>query len=234
MSTEDLELEDVGIRKQVPANYGYYRQPNGWITAEVMTPFEMMKYREEGWEPLPQYGRFDMCNAYTADHPLETLFMFGGAKELPVDQIVEAGFHIEPLVIPGCKQPITQNHKGHKRTCWVGKQSVHFPQLKTVPPSWKCNFCERVSPTQKARDQHEGVIHKEEKGDIRTGQVLAEALLRGFAGQTVTSQQEAPPAAPVGKGPYACSSCSQRFTSLARLKAHVKEHEGVRAEAVAV
>jgi hypothetical protein len=46
---------------------------------------------------LEAYGAFDMA-AYTVNHPFEGLFMFGGAKEMSVDQVLETGLYI------GCRR----------------------------------------------------------------------------------------------------------------------------------
>ena len=187
MTTEVLEEDpaDAPIKRVKPV-YGYYRQPNGWITVSVTSPMEKLAYLEEGWQLLP-YGVFDMTTGYTADHPFELLFINGGAKELPVDQVIAMGFHYKPPKIPRCRMAIDQRHKKHKPSCFPFVP-VQFPQLEGVDArEWLCNFdtCGRSVagdgfPTNAAKNQHESVMHREEKNNIRTGQVLAESLLRGF------------------------------------------------------
>ena len=66
----------------IKPTYGYYRQPNGWITVSPVTQLEEVAYIRDGWQSLPRYGRVEMTTEYMADHPLEPLFMAGGAKEL--------------------------------------------------------------------------------------------------------------------------------------------------------
>lgn len=172
--------------------YGYYRQPNGWVKQAVMTELEELKYRREGWEPLPQYGRFDMSTEYAAGHPLELLFINGGAYELSEEQIRQQGLYMNPPLIPSCRLPLTQNHKRHTPACWVGAKPVNFPQvagMKSLGP-FPCRFCGVEKPTVEARNQHEAVVHKEEKGDIRTGETLADGLVKGLAGQGSQSDGE--------------------------------------------
>ena len=166
----------------VRPNYGYYRQPNGWIKPAVITSLEELKYRREGWVPLPQYGRFDMGTGYTADHPLELLLMNGGARELCEDQIRQQGLYMNPPLLPTCRQAITQNHKKHSPSCWINAKPAYFPQVENMTDlgPFDCRFCDRKLPTTQARDQHESVMHKEEKASIRTGESLAGALNKGL------------------------------------------------------
>ena len=132
--------------------------------------------------PLPQYGKFDMGTGYAADHPLELLFINGGAKELCEEQIRQQGLYMSPPLIPLCKQPLTQYHRRHAPSCWAGATPVVFPQLAgmTGLGPFECRFCGVAKATVEARDQHEGVMHKEEKSDIRTGETLADGLIKGL------------------------------------------------------
>ena len=215
-------------RMRVPRpTYGYYRQPNGWITVAAVTDLEELKYRREGWEPLPQYGRFQMAHEYAADHPLEALFMQGGAHELPIDQVIESGFHLNPPVVPSCRQLLTQNHARHDAACMRGARPVDFPQLEGWDgESFQCRFCDRPPfPTEKARGQHEGVMHKDEKSDIRTGQTLADALIQGFGGrvpQAMAVEEETEEA----EHPFWCAVHGIGFDEVAGLTGHVKDHHG--------
>ena len=216
----DTEVELARGRRVRPL-HGYYRQPDGWITASIVTELEELAYRRGGWEPLPQYGRFDLSSIYTANHPLEALFIKGGAKELPVDQVIKMAFHINVPVIPGCRQVITQFHKMHGPECWVGQQVVVFPQLEGQnPPTFPCGSCTRVSPTKEAHDQHEQVAHKEERNSIRTGTVLADAIVQGLKGQSL--QAPAAPAPARATLPYICGGCGEGFRRIADLKKHAQ------------
>lgn len=214
------EARQAGVLTRVQPTWGYYRQPNGWITCSPITDIEELNYRREGWEPLPQYGKVEMTSEYTADHPLEVLFMFGGVKELSVEQVIESGFWMKPPTVPSCGVPINQNHKRHRATCWVGATTLEFRQVPPeTPRQFNCRFCSRPHPTEKARDQHESVMHTKEQGDIRTGSVLAEALIKGL------NKSEAPPVqasvSPTGM-PYLCGFCPEGFRSPVALGKHVK------------
>ena len=168
--------------ERVAATYGYYRQPNGWITIAVVTELEELKYRREGWTPLPQYGRFDMSTVYAANHPLELLLMRGGAKELSIEQIVESGFHLNPPLVPTCGRAFTQFHRAHSPECMADAKPAQFPQMAGMEvESFQCRFCDRSPfPTDRSRSQHEAVMHREEKNSIRTGSVLADSLVEGM------------------------------------------------------
>src|SRR3990167_8933770 len=179
----DDDFQGIATESPVKLTWGYYRQPNGWVKPAAATDLEQLQYIREGWEPLTRYGRLEMMTRYSANHPLEALFAAGGAKELPIDQIIEQGLYISPPLIPNCRQSLNQYHKGHTAACWAGAKPVHFPQLDGVDVAgpFPCSICGNEKPTIKARDQHELVAHKDEKGDIRTGQVLADAMLKGLA-----------------------------------------------------
>jgi len=178
---EEAKAAGGGIR--IRPSYGYYRQPNGWITVSPASDLDELHYTRRGWTRLSRYGRIEMSAEYAADHPLEALLMLGGAKELSREQIIESGLHLNPPLIPSCKTPLSQAHPRHTHGCMDGAKPAHFPQInKTDLIPYPCTFCERVLPTKEALDQHESVAHKEEKGEIRGGQAIADALIRGFGG----------------------------------------------------
>lgn len=209
---EELRFADVGLpastylpQARIQPLYGYYRQPNGWITVAITTQIEEVKYRAEGWEPLVQYGRFDMSNKYTVDNPLEWLFQQGGAKELDEEQIRQQGLYLRPKrmprygwpLIPTCRQPITQYHKNHHTDCWRGAKPVEFPQLEHMDGlgPFPCSYCDRQNlPTPQARDQHMSVAHKKELDNIEMGKALAEALVGGLqrSGVSVAAKEASP------------------------------------------
>lgn len=173
---EIAEEASSALGQKIKPTFGYYRQPNKWITVSPVTRLERVAYIEQGWEHLGAYGAFDMT-PYVANHPLEGLFMFGGAKELPVDQIQQMGFHITPPMVPVCKQHITQFHRSHSAACWRGAKPVEFPQLAGMTlEKYPCEFCERTLPTAPARKQHQQVAHKEELSNIQSGRSLADAI----------------------------------------------------------
>lgn len=185
------QIGTTGIPETVRPSWGYYRQPNGWLTGSPATEIEELKYRREGWEPLLQYGRFMMDNDYMADHPFEPLFIRGGAHEFSLEQIVQSGFHLKPPVVPTCGRPLHQYHPIHRATCWVGAKPVVFPQLDGKQfEDFSCRFCGEAKATKQVRDQHEAVAHKKEQGEVRTGEALAAALLKGLQGVSVPPAQE--------------------------------------------
>ena len=168
-----------GLSRRIQPTFGYYRQPNGWITISPVTRLEQLKYTEEGWEYLEAYGAFDVT-AYTVNHPFESLFMFGGAKEMSVDQVIQTGLYFDPPLVPQCKQHLTQYHRSHSVACWRGAKKVEFPQLADVPKDmigpFVCDFCKRKMPTREALDQHQGVAHSKPLGNIQMGRSLGTSL----------------------------------------------------------
>ncbi len=163
--------------------FSYYRKADGFLTVDVVSEMEELHYRREGWEPLAGYGRFDMTTEYMANHPFEALFMNGGASEMPAAQVIEYGFHINPPEVPGCGKLIDQNHPRHKPACWSLRYQVSFPQIEGLgAKAWPCDYCAGVRPTKAALDNHMEAMHREERGDIRTSQSLAAAIVSGLNG----------------------------------------------------
>lgn len=215
--TATEEAAALGQFQQGPATFGYYRQPDGWITASPAGELDELKYSREGWELLP-YGRVEMASGYAASNPLEGLFLRGGAKELCREQIINSALHLTPPLLPSCGQVLNQHHKRHHGPCWVGAEPVSFPQLEDVPDGLACRFCPRPPfPTEEARDQHEGVMHNDEKSDIRTGKILAESLVEGLKGGGAINIPTSP------AKPYVCGLCTAGFNSHVVLAKHVKD-----------
>jgi hypothetical protein len=66
-------------------------------------------------------------------------------------------------------------------------------------------------------------MHKEEKGEIRSGQAVADSLVAGLKGAGVFGQPAAPS---VGTdSPYLCGKCGLGFDNLTVFGKHVKRHE---------
>ncbi len=230
MTTGLQDPETMGVAKQRVSTYGYYRQPDGWITLSAATALEELARRKQGWEPLTTYGRPEVSTAYAVHHPLEQLFMLGGVKELCREQIIEMGLHLNPPLVPSCRQVLSQYHKGHNEACWVGAEPVIFPQItKEDMQSFQCHFCDRDPfPTDKARAQHEEVMHKEQKGEIRTGEALAGAMVDGLGAKAPSTEQDAGKPLPGVQHPYACGFCGEGYDKPALFLKHVKAHkEGV-------
>ena len=177
--SEIAEAASAALGQRIQPTYGYYRKRDGTIGLATITRLERLAYIERGWTHLSQYGAFDMA-PYVASHPFEALFMFGGAKEMPVEQVIQMGFHLNPPLVPTCKQHITQYHRRHTPECWRGAPLAEFPQLAGLSATklqpYPCEFCTRVLPTPEGRRQHQQVAHKDELGHLQAGRSLAGAL----------------------------------------------------------
>ena len=171
---------DVFNSEKLTPTWGYYRQPDGWITVSPATDLEMIQYRKLGWTPLTQYGRVEAGTLYFIENRFEKLLITGGAKEFCLAQIIQTGMAFDPPLLPVCRHPLDQYHKAHNVECWRGAQPVSFPQLEGVeiPGPFPCRFCQNPKPTEEARNQHEGVAHKTEKGYIQSGEALAVAIVK--------------------------------------------------------
>lgn len=190
MTTDVREEVEEEVAQRAPTGgrtrpiFGYYRKVDGDITVDVTSPMERLAYLEEGWQFLSAYGTFDATTEYAANHPFEALFMFGGAKEMSVKQVVENGFHVWAPDIPSCGKALDQNHKRHSSAC-MPRVKVKFPQLVgTDAKAWECTFCEQVRATKAGIDNHMTVVHREERGELRGGEAIAAALIKGLGGKT--------------------------------------------------
>ena len=178
------------------SGHAYYRLPDGSISSGGAGDVEMVWLRRGGWERLDAYGIFFMDGIYMANHPYEPILMRGGEKEFSPHQIITEGMWQNPPLVPGCNQVISDAHKRHTSACMRTAWAPTWPQVDpSTPRAFPFNFCERALPTVQARDQHESVAHKEEKGQIRSGEHLANAMLRGF-GQQSSPESPAPHIAP--------------------------------------
>lgn len=189
------------LSRRIQPTFGYYRQPNGWITISPNTRLERLKYTEQGWTYLEAYGAFDMT-AYTANHQHEGLFMFGGAKEMAVEEIIARGYYFDPPKVPTCRQHLTQYHRSHTQVCWRGAVPVDFPQLANVPKEligpFPCDFCSRKMPTRQALAQHQSVAHKEQLSNVQMGRSVGNALATALdKGRVPTTTVTAPASVPV-------------------------------------
>ena len=189
--TATEHAQQMGRISPAKPTYGYYRQPDGFITVSPITDLEELRYTRKGWTRLTKYGPVEMNDAYAADHPLEALLMAGGVGELCVEQILQTGLYMNPPLVPTCGQRLNQFHKRHNDECFVGAEPMVFPQLAGMTDigPFACTFCGEERPTVKARDRHEEVMHKDEKSDTRQGQALADGMLRGLQGTAPASSE---------------------------------------------
>ena len=177
--------EELGgiVTRRHAATHLYYRLPDGSIDHGSADPVEQRRLMEGGWVPLPQYGRLDILYVYIGWHPLEPLFIRGGAKELSAEQVIANGYWQNPPKIPGCRIVLNPDHVHHKAECWVGAEEVAFPQVPPdTPRSFICTFCRRAFPVEMARDQHASVMHQKEQGDLRAAEMMAKALGEAMRG----------------------------------------------------
>lgn len=187
---------DTKLRAMRGGQYIYYRQPNGWITMGSGQKMDASNYQEGGWVPLPKYKTF-VLDHVSINHPLDHLFRNGGAKELPLDQLIEEGWAYRDYYVDGVK--------------------VEYPQLAgvTLPPLEVCHHCGRTGTHAQIRN-HEEVQHQKDMAP----QKMAEALGKAMKGQTTDLVVETPQPASL---PYVCGRCNEGFRGHMPLARHVKE-----------
>lgn len=140
------------------AQYGYWRKPDGWITTSGVWPTNYIKKARQGWAALDrEYGTFlDETKEWSIrKDPYRRLLERGGAKEFPVDQILELGWHRDPPRVKG--------------------RAVHFPQLTGVETEdVQCLYCRRWFITSIHLHKHQSVMHKEIAQNEQLARVLGE------------------------------------------------------------
>jgi len=165
---------------EVDAGLVYFRCPHtGEIQAADDGGLELPKKLRLGYQPLDEYGRFGN-SAYYVEHPFEPLFQAGGAKAMPISQILANGFHLNPPLVPTCGKHVgmdRRDHLRHRPECWRRARPVEFPQLEgvDVPGTQVCEYCGRNDlPSPQAKKQHIEVMHSDKKDQ--------EAIVAGIVG----------------------------------------------------
>lgn len=130
---------------RLPENIGgsipgmYYRDHNGWVKFSHGLETEQGKRMvlAKGWEPLEQYDPVDFSVEH--DAKFHSLFRQGGAKEFPVEQIQEYGWHRRPPQFLVCGGLNPRVHRRHRANCW---ETATFPQMEGVEtPEYRCDLC---------------------------------------------------------------------------------------------
>lgn len=200
----EVTLEVDAPRNLKGGHHMYYRQPDGFITFGSAQKMDRATYEEGGWVGLPRYGVFTVDHI-TIQRPLRLLFEKGGAKEVPVQQLIEEGY-------------VYRDDAWWK---WHGGKP-DFPQLAgvTIPPLHDCPYCERRLSRQ-AMAQHMEVSHARDVGAHKMAEVIGHSL-RG-EGTIFTASAADKPEYTL---PYVCGQCGQGFKGHMPLAKHVKGVHG--------
>lgn len=154
--TEGGQVPEFSMGAKNSYKHGYWKNQNGDIVIGGMWANEYMEQSQRGWTPLRQYGSFDVYSnniAFNAD-PFRLLLERGGAKEFPLSQIREMGWH-RKLPFPG----------------------LHFPQLDGVENTdVQCGHCGRWFLTTQNLSTHESVMHTAISQNQGLSRVLVNAL----------------------------------------------------------
>lgn len=205
--------------------YQYYRQPNGYVTVSPAFGTDMLRYMMEGWVPLTKYGRFKL-NQHVHENKFEWLFQRNGQLEVPIQQLIEEGFHTREMKVPGCglwygkpesyefqsermREDIVPNKSHiHDHQCYEEGWVVTFPQFKQeMPQSFPCQFCSDVGTTEKALERHVSIAHKDRVAAFSTANAIA-AALKGFAAIAPVEKAQIQAA-----HPFVCGSCGESYST---------------------
>jgi hypothetical protein len=170
-----VQADEAGLQGKDSAVYIYWKkgptdaagQPArdaGWVTVAQANPQEFMRQSIKGMTPLHAYGRFQFpydaaTKTWVDRERFKLIFARGGAREFPVSQILEYGWHRTPPY-----------------------SDVQFPQLAGVEiDEAMCPTCRRTFtglPHITAKDllaKHESVAHRDRASQDRLVRGLAEA-----------------------------------------------------------
>ena len=154
------------VRTRRGGIFMYYRTPDGWIHPASAHENDQLIYARGGWVPLPEYGTFNW-KPYDVNHPYDTLFRAGGAKEMPADQVIQLSYVRTPPVVDGA--------------------TVKFPQMVGISvPLIDCPFCDRPMPTEAALKNHSEVMHSDKTGSRE----MAKAIIEGLAPQGEKTKEQ--------------------------------------------
>ena len=146
----------------------YWKNPNGWVLLLPYNAIELERRIDLGFTPLRrEYGEFVVTLNRDWDFnsdPLKPLFLKGGAKELPVDQVLEHQWHLTPPQ--------------------YGNVIIEFPQLASLdPPVYKCRYCGRTFIEDNHLVKHTSVAHKDQSQNAALGEAFRQVLDRPNADQ---------------------------------------------------
>jgi len=181
---------------------GYYRRADGWITYDsFQEPAILDAARWKNMLALRKYGTFQP-DQQTVHRPYDHLFRQGGAREMPLEQLIEEYW----------AYPRWPNERGRPDYYKVDGKRVEFPQLEgeTLPELKPCPYCDTSWLPWHARVHVEGthtlesVAYRQSEARTKVSKVLQEEAARA---------------------PYACAICGQSFNHHMPLAKHVKAHK---------
>lgn len=161
-------LVGMGDRKD-SGKFVYYRLgSSGYITTGPYWAVERERREEKGDTALRKYGTFQEQDINKARY--RKILQSGGAKEFPLAQVIENGWHRTP--------PVDKDGN-----------LIHFPQLDNITViDHKCGYCGKMLLGCRIdgdgnlveddinRRRHESVAHKEISSQEQLGRTLATAL----------------------------------------------------------
>ena len=202
---QSADANEAIALKRGAGDFGYYRKPDGTICVDSYQRGEMMTHVEQGWLPLRKYNYFTWSHM-TIHKPFDHLFRQGGAKELPIEQLIQERW----------AYPVWPKGGGHLDYYHVDGKPVEFPQLAgvTLPELKSCPYCEWKGIDRHMTIHIEGT-HSKDLMPFRMATALAEA-----------NRRQSEPAAVAVKEytlPFICGVCGSGFNGHMPLAKHYKK-----------
>lgn len=162
----------IAGNKSVP--WGYWKKENGAIVTGQFTPNEYIHNLKQGWTPYENGPRFLMTET-DRRQGFRAFLDAGGAKEFPLRQILEAGWHRKPPVVNGKPVEFPQLRRDAEgRVLVPNAEGVDEPLIEPT-----CPVCRKIYLSIHDLQRHESVAHK----DTSTQNQLARLMTDATAGQ---------------------------------------------------
>ncbi len=171
-------FQQFGLDDSRTVAYGYWRKPDGWVTFEQFRHNTYDRFIR-GWNMLIQYGEYKLTGQGAWDPHTDVfaaLVVRGGAKELPVEQIMSLRWHRRPDRTDRTARARVWGLVDQQMQAGLAEQDAVeavLPQLKGSDwRTWRdhhCQFCpQRVFNTESDVLRHESVMHRE---DVRSREI---------------------------------------------------------------
>lgn len=160
--------------------WGYWRKPDGWIVTGQFSAHEYIGKQRRGFRPFENGPRFVMTETYRRQG-FRPFLEAGLAKEFPLAQILEAGWHRKPPVVNGKPVVFPQIRRDAEgRVLVPNSDGVDEPLDEQT-----CPVCRKVYLSTHDLQRHESVAHKE----TSTQNQLARLMTNATAGQMAPTNE---------------------------------------------